>query len=380
MRDSISLLDQLSILGITKEITVDDVNSILGRISFDVLNKLTEQIISSTPSNAIELINEIYNSGNEPLQILTNLNEYFKNLLVAKTCSKELIPELTGLNEPQIKDISVQAQTLETQQIVFLIERISYYIKEVKQASNQHLWLEVGIIDLANMAENSTLLDLQNRVRALESGSSAITAAQGANNVTRPAPIAPKPIENQSEDIQKKNLTESVTKKEEIEEEFTPPPMSKKSDGKDIQSMWEALLANISSPSTLGLLKLATPIQISSDGVILTFKSEKWVSSMNEDSKKQIIQNAVNSILGDNVSLTIRLAAASDAKISPQSNEAPKLGKKVTKEQKNNEEKTYEAPVNTTAETKIDSNKKSERTETDQEKMIIDLFDGKYVE
>lgn len=380
MRDSISLLDQLSILGITKEITVDDVNSILGRISFDVLNKLTEQIISSTPSNAIELINEIYNSGNEPLQILTNLNEYFKNLLIAKTCSKELIPELTGLNEPQIKDISVQAQKLETQQIVFLIERISYYIKEIKQASNQHLWLEVGIIDLANMAENSTLLDLQNRVRALESGSSAITAAQVANNVTRPAPIAPKPIENQSEDIQKKNLAESVTKKEEIEEEFTPPPMSKKSDGKDIQSMWEALLANISSPSTLGLLKLATPVQISSEGVILTFKSEKWVSSMNEDSKKQIIQNAVNSILGDNVSLTIRLAAASDAKISSQSNEAPKLEKKVTKEQKNNEEKTYEAPVNTTAETKIDSNKKSERTETDQEKMIIDLFDGKYVE
>ena len=86
MRDSISLLDQLSILGISKEITVDDVNLILGRISFDVLYKLSNTIINSSSAEAIEILNQIYNSGNEPLQILTNLSEYFKNLLIVKTC------------------------------------------------------------------------------------------------------------------------------------------------------------------------------------------------------------------------------------------------------------------------------------------------------
>ena len=80
MRDSISLLDQLSILGITKQIDIDDVNSILGRISFEVLNKIANSIINSSSSEAIEILNEVYNSGNEPLQILTNLSEYFKNL------------------------------------------------------------------------------------------------------------------------------------------------------------------------------------------------------------------------------------------------------------------------------------------------------------
>ena len=81
MRDSISLLDQLSLLGVSKEITTDDVNSVLGRISFDILHKLSDKIISSSPNAAIEVLNEICNSGNEPLQILTNLSEYFKNLL-----------------------------------------------------------------------------------------------------------------------------------------------------------------------------------------------------------------------------------------------------------------------------------------------------------
>ena len=157
MRDSISLLDQLSILGISKEITLDDVNSVLGRISFDTLLKLSAEKKESNHAGAIEILNNIYNSGNEPLQILTNLSEYFKNLLIVKTCSKDLLTELTGLNEPQIKELAAQKEKLEVQQIVFLIERISYYIKEVKLATNQHLWLEVGMIDLANMTENSTL-------------------------------------------------------------------------------------------------------------------------------------------------------------------------------------------------------------------------------
>mgnify|MGYP003317756186 CR=1 FL=1 len=93
------------------------------------------------------------------------------------------------LNEPQLKELNTQKDLLETQQIVFLIERISYYIKEVKLASNQHLWLEVGMIDLANMTENTALLDLQNRVKALEGGQP--VASQYAQQVvTRPAPIA----------------------------------------------------------------------------------------------------------------------------------------------------------------------------------------------
>ena len=62
MRDSISLLDQLSLLGVTKEITVEDVNAVLGRISFDILFKLTEQVIASNHAGAIELLNNIYNS------------------------------------------------------------------------------------------------------------------------------------------------------------------------------------------------------------------------------------------------------------------------------------------------------------------------------
>lgn len=397
MRDSISLLDQLSLLGVSKEITAEDVNAVLGRISFDTLFKLSEKIIASSPSEAIEILNEIYNSGNEPLQILTNLSEYFKNLLIVKTCSKDLLVELTGLNEAQIKELLTQKEKLETQQIVFLIERISYYIKEVKLATNQHLWLEVGMIDLANMSENSTLLDLQNRVRALEGGGAAYQAAPPPQVVTKPAPIPPAQVQKPEPIVEAKPV------EKEEEDIFTPPPMSKKPDGNDISSLWQMLLSNIKSPSTQALLKLATPVKIEADGVILTFKNERLVSQINDSNKKQLIIDAANTMFNQtNTHVTIRLAQSGDAKveIKPVSVQnaapaaAPTPAQKTVPAQKPEpvhasspasahkpEIKPEMSETTSKPENQGEEEKKNiDRIETDQEKMVLELFDGKYVE
>ena len=387
MRDSISLLDQLSILGVTKEVTVDDVNAILGRISFDVLYKLSNTIINSSSSEAIEILNQIYNSGNEPLQILTNLSEYFKNLLIVKTCSQGLLQELTGLNELQLKEISEQKEKLETQQIVFLIERISYYIKEVKLATNQHLWLEVGIIDLSNMTENSTLLDLQNRVRALEAGRVSYVPQQVTPSpvVTKPAPIqpaTPEPIEKSS---MQSTVVQSEQKPVVKQEEFTPPPVSKKSTGNDIASLWQMLLMNIKSPSTTALLKLATPLQISPEGIVITFKNDRLVAQMTDSNKKQLIVEAANAMFNqDNTLVTVRLAQSGDVQVQPASASVQNPRQLEQKAEikslsvvKNEATQVIKKDV---AQENIKDEKEIQRIESDQEKMVLDLFDGKYVE
>ena len=391
MRDSISLLDQLSILSFSKQIDVDDVNSILGRISFDVLLKLSNQIISSNHAAAIEILSEIYNSGNEPLQILTNLVEYFKNLLIVKTCSKDLLAELTGLNEPQIEELLKQKELLETHQIVFLTDRVSYYIKELKLATNQHLWLEVAIIDLSNMAENTTLLDLQRRISALESGAVDVASrVEIPKSVTKPAPVMPSKQEMLTKEVsvaEKASEVKSVQAKPD-EDLFTPPPISKKPDGNDLGSLWISLLANVKSPSTSALLKLATPLKIAPDGVILTFKSEGLLSKFNDSNKKELIIEAANNMFGQTgVPVTLRMAQSGDAKfeqkLTPQ---APQVSTKqtvqntvVSKQVETSDKEDFEStkePFNEES----DNSATTSRIETDQEKMVLDLFDGKLVE
>ena len=422
MRDSISLLDQLSLLGVSKEITSEDVNAVLGRISFDVLNKLSDKIISSSPNEAIEILNDIYNSGNEPLQILTNLSEYFKNLLIVKNCKPDLLSELTGLNEAQIAELVKQKESLETQQIVFLLERITYYIKEVKLASNQHLWLEVGMIDLANMSENSTLLDLQNRVKALEGGN--FTPAPRPQPVAPTAPVtrpAPIPVQETKPQVRQPQASQPApaqaimqeaprpVEPQPQQEDFTPPPMSQKPDGNDIQSLWKALLLNVKSPSTKALLNLATPVKIAPDGVIITFKNEKLVAQINDTNKKQMLVEAAGLMFNADVSVMVRLPQGGDSEITAESvkknfkiatpavaleskskqsiqpKPQPQIEKQVQPPKISEGERAVNTASKQTAEKlsaddvpKTESDKK--RLESDQEKMVMELFDGKYIE
>ena len=74
-----------------------DINALLGRISFDVLKELSDAVVNSNPQSAIEVLEKIYNSGNEPTQILQNLLDYFKNMLIVKNCKPEIVFEVVGV-------------------------------------------------------------------------------------------------------------------------------------------------------------------------------------------------------------------------------------------------------------------------------------------
>ena len=61
-----------------------------------------------------EDLEKIYNSGNEPVQILTNLMDYLKNLLIIKNCRKEIVFELTQANEAQVEALTKQIENLDS--------------------------------------------------------------------------------------------------------------------------------------------------------------------------------------------------------------------------------------------------------------------------
>ncbi|MDD3435803.1 MAG: DNA polymerase III subunit gamma/tau [Candidatus Gastranaerophilales bacterium] len=329
MRDSLALLDQVSVLDSAKSITSEDVNKLLGRLSFDMLKNLSNCIIQSKPQEGIELLEEIYNSGNEPTQILTNLLGYLKNLLIVKNCSKdELLADLTQLNSTQIKILKEQCEKLETHQITFLIEKTAYYIKEVKTTTNQHLWLEIGIIDLANLAQNTSLLDLQERISRLEGTEIGRTFLPNSTNL--PA---------KSEKVEIKQETEEEAKRQRGKEAKLPSleirdfgPSAR--EGQDVSpdayvsedtsshssppasnssNLWFELLQAISSPPVVSLLsEHARPVEMSEEKVIIGCEKEIFVKMLSDETKKKVIADALQKIFNKDVSLIIRLASADE--------------------------------------------------------------------
>ena len=401
MRDSIALLDQVSILGESKEITEEDIDKLLGRLSFDTLHEISDKIIESDSINAIKILDKVYSSGNEPIQILTNLMYYFKNLLIVKNCDSNTAAELTSLNEPQLKLLNKQKEQIETHQIVFLIEKIADYIKEIKTTTNQQMWLEVALIDLSNLTNNTKLSELQARLQALEGGET-ITPRRIVTPTTPQTKIEDKKILPPQQDkttekdmpvsglAQKKQADTEEMKTNTSQEEFSPMPKAKIQDTEsDIRTLWSTLLSYIKSPSTQALLKLANPVKISKEEVIITFKQAIFVKQANDGAKKIAIMEAADEMFGQkNTVVNIRTPLDTDieiGKVTPATKNKSAIiqapPKTLVKQETNISQAEIETVEEVKAETKIqkESTSLEERYESDQSKMIKELFDGKYI-
>lgn len=189
MRDSIALLDQLSVLNSADTaISVDDINNLLGRLSFNSLSNLFGAIVDSDQNKALDVLNEIYNQGNEPVQILSNMLEYFRNALILKSVGDNVSNSVVQLNAEQVKSLSAKLQNVEIHQLVSLIDKCASYIKELKLTANPKLWLDVSILDMANLTENTKLEDLQKRISMLESGGGSRVVNSSPYN-TPPSPV-----------------------------------------------------------------------------------------------------------------------------------------------------------------------------------------------
>ena len=409
MRDSIALLDQLSVLDGDEAISTDDINNLLGRLSFDTLNSLADKIVNSKPQEAIEELENIYNSGNEPVQILTNLMDYLKNLLIVKNCRKEIAFELTQANDAQVKALSSQAENVETHQIVFLIDKCSEYIKELKLTNNPRLWLEVAVIDLANLTENTSLVELQNRIARLEGGN--VQPVKVSAYKTAPAPVM-KPemqkAEHAKPDIVLHKDEESIQVQQKPQEkvpveakvenisndnDFSPMPKSKHSDSADISVLWGRLLENVHSAPTRALLKQwANPVKIAPDETILTMKNEIFLNQVQSGSKKQAVVDAVNALFAqENSNVIIRLPHADDVQVQPASvpevhQEQPKpkpspvmkpvqIEPEVQPEEVEKLKEEIHKPAKSESASKI-----ADSLHSDNVNMVMEIFEGKVID
>lgn len=397
MRDSLALLDQVSTIGTSKEITEDDINNLLGRLSFDTLKELAEHITHSDSASAIQVLEKIYNDGNEPIQILTNLMMFFKNLLITKTCDFETSIEITGLTDAQIKSLGEMKNSLETHQILFLINKTAEYIKDLKTTTNQQMWLEVSLIDLANLADNTKLADLQRRLDNLESArpttvQRVITTRpqqQERPVITHSEPkIEHQPVQHNVEPVQKQHsqpVQQHKPVEQDIQDSVEEITNAQPSGTNNLKALWTQILGAIPNQADRALLLLANPIKIDSDGIVLAIKSTTLMEKANSPERKQSLISAADSILGTtNISILIRQPLPDDKKIEKVKVSAIKKPITPPKTLVEDEHEVSEQEVETAKE-ETGANKPQNRDETDfsrsdQSNMVKQLFDGKYLE
>lgn len=421
MRDSIALLDQLSVLNSSESaIDVDDINRLLGRLSFDSLTTLFGMISISNQNGALDILNSIYNQGNEPSQILSNFLEYLRNALILKSVGKNSVQGVVQLNEEQIKKLTSQIENLETHQILSLIDKCAMYIKELKQTPNPKLWLDVAILDMANLAENTKLEDLQKRISVLESGAPVRPLNVSAYN-TPPSPVMKQEVIKPRVSMETPKSEPQAPKVATVSEEEVlnqQVPMSKPAStaGNGLKALWVQFLENISSSPSRSILKQqAMPVKITKDEIIISVKSPNWLKQYgHEGSKHSLIVEAANSLFGGEVKkIVVRSPESGDDAIRAEQSSsdddkpapAPKKPLIVEKPKVSNNEVKEILEKKVSTQTPVVLNKVAQPVQTgvpqkqpqqpvqvhkipngdssyhsDSVNMVMDLFEGKFIE
>ncbi len=381
MRDSLALLDQISVLGINKQITTEDVNEILGKISYDTLNEITECIIAADSSKSISLIDNIYAKGNEPVQIVNNLIQYFRDLMIVKNCSdKELVYSLTQINETNYDKTKAQTEPFTVSEIIQIIDRLSYYSMQIKDTSNKYLWLELCIIDLTNYKNLPSAENLMKRIEVLEQKiASGIVSAPVQQRASAPQPVQQQrpvsPVQKQEapqvqrEEIQRPQPQISQPK---------PAPVTDPASA-DLHSLWISVLQSIDSPPSKAIYSVAKPVEISEEKIVIAFPNESFVEK--EKARRSAFEAAVLKYLNiknPNISVLVGTNIQPvKTTITP-----PTPAQKKVEEQniQKQEEEEYHAIMQAKKEEADKPKEVKPVDSSSQAAMVRELFDGKYID
>ena len=292
--------------------------------------------------------------------------------------------------------------------------------------ANARLWLEVGIIDIANLTENTSLIELQNRLTRLEGGAvqpvtpsysakaPEMSVAEIQNRIKEKfapetkkssAPPAYNPPKEETK-VEVKTPTEKTTPKP--VEEFSPMPKAKPAPNSDIATLWGMVLGNISSVPTRALLKQwANPIKVTPEETVFTMKNEILLQQFTSGNKRQIIEEALDTLFSQtNSKFSVRLPHASDEIIKPSQSPNPvaqPVKEKVAATASVPVREKPEQPTQEEVDPTIEENLMAARADvgelegdkeiqpprksselsvvhSDQVNMVMDLFDGKIIQ
>lgn len=132
------------------KINVDLVKETLGFIPLNFSIQLLDFIGRKQASEAVNLVNQIYNSGLDLEQFTDNLIDYLRKILIAKTSPAVVVGFSDELNQDGIKIVSDFAASLESS---FIINAINIFVEaknQIRISPIPQLPLELAIVKLTS--------------------------------------------------------------------------------------------------------------------------------------------------------------------------------------------------------------------------------------
>jgi len=161
MRDALSLLDQCGVMA--ERVSAETVRSVLGIVGREALRKLVKAVGEGNVPKALELLETLLAGGKDVKQIITELAEYLRAVLLYKASPEYREIYLTDTKEA----IAAMEGLFSTDRLMAAQERLHQCMLELRQSVRGRIAAEMCLFDLCRV-EGSTLAALTARVEKLE--------------------------------------------------------------------------------------------------------------------------------------------------------------------------------------------------------------------
>jgi len=165
-RDAIGILDQLHSFT-DMEITEEDVASLLGVLDYKNLFKIINLIIKRDTGGLIYLIDELSQLGIDLRQLVGDIVEYLRGMLITKNIKKSTM-DLVYIPKDLKAAFTRQTKQLELEEIQRLLDLFGQTYKDMRWAPDNKLLLEISLIKATRLSLDDTLSGLLSRVKELE--------------------------------------------------------------------------------------------------------------------------------------------------------------------------------------------------------------------
>lgn len=306
MRDALSLLDQCGVM--SEKVTVSVVRDVLGIVGREVLRELIMCIGRQETSEALKQINLLSAQGKDAKQLLSELSEYFRALLLYQTVPDYEEIYLTDTAE----ELKRAAALFSKDRIMAAQERLHAAINELRWTMRPRITVELCMFDLCRM-EGSTLAALTARIELLEKQLQQGVPVQAAHNI---AEEKQRPVQHiKPAEPEKKAAKEQVSVpafKAEIalkEQEQKQPAENAAEYGGDWaagEEYWKKALELLSSEKKIAMVSCAKGGRVVSylNGVLqVAFKAKFACERLKKEDYKGAFENALLRVARENISL-----------------------------------------------------------------------------
>lgn len=291
LRDALSILDQCISFGDNK-IEYKDVVELLGTVNVEQLFDLAQYIINQDTKESLKILNEFIVWGKDIRNLINDLIDHFRNLMICKVSTD--LDEIISLPEETIEQLKSQADTINNNDLIRILNILSTTQDNIKTASNPRVVAEVTMMKIAqpmfDESKEALIKRIENLEKVIESGNIKVTTVNEA-------------LDNQ-------NIESEV--KEEIEYEDV-----KSEDVNLIEHSWKNILKSIKADKNMPVYALLGDVRnfnVYENALYLIFDDNYGFAKTRLSSPETIdyIQNKIREII--NRSFNVKIVLKSEVK------------------------------------------------------------------